>query len=66
MICSGKSSYDFFFNYLLPLELSRDTKLMIHRSIFRVRPTIMYGSESWVDWGYLMRDLEVANMNEYE
>ena len=42
-------------------ELSCDTKLTIHRSIFR--PTIMYGSESWTDSGYLMHDLEVADMN---
>ena len=31
------------------------------RSIFR--PTILYGSESWVDCGYLVHDLEVADMN---
>ena len=42
-------------------ELSADTKLSIHRSIFR--PTILYGSESWVDCGYLVHDLEVADMN---
>lgn len=42
-------------------ELSNDTKLTIHRSIFR--PTILYGSESWVDCGYLVHDLEVADMN---
>src|ERR1700743_2767006 len=43
-------------------ELSADTKLSIHRLIFR--PTILYGSEgSWVDYGYLIHDLEVADMN---
>ena len=42
-------------------EFSRDTKLTIHRSIFR--STILYGSESWVDCGYLVHDLEVADMN---
>src|SRR6201991_3692264 len=41
-------------------ELSADTKLPIHRSIFR--PTILYGSESWVDCGYLVHDLEVSDM----
>lgn len=41
-------------------ELSSDTKLAIHRAIYR--PTIMYGSESWVDCGYLVHDLEVADM----
>src|ERR1700744_4306173 len=42
-------------------ELSADTKLSIHRSIFR--PTILYGTESWVDCGYLVHDLKVADMN---
>ena len=42
-------------------ELSSDTKLAIHKSIFR--PTILYGSESWVDCGYLVHDLEVSDMN---
>ena len=42
-------------------ELSSDTKLAIHRSIFRL--TILYGSESWVDCGYLVHDLEVSDMN---
>ena len=42
-------------------ELSSDTKLAIHRSIFR--PTILYGSVSWVDCGYLVHDLEVSEMN---
>lgn len=32
--------------------LSKDTKLMINRSIYR--PTVMYGSESWVDSGDLV------------
>ena len=41
-------------------ELSSDTKLAIHGSIFR--PTILYGSESWVDCGYLVHDLEVSDM----
>lgn len=41
-------------------ELSKETKLMIHRSIFR--PTIMYGSESWVDSNNLIHELEVADM----
>src|SRR6201995_2497319 len=41
-------------------ELSSDTKLAIHRSIFR--PTIVYGSESWVDCEYLVHDLEVSDM----
>jgi hypothetical protein len=41
-------------------ELSSGTKLAIHRSIFR--PTILYGSESWVDCGYLVHDLEVSDM----
>lgn len=41
-------------------ELSSNTKLTIHQSIFR--PTIMYGSESWVDSGYLVHNLEVADM----
>lgn len=41
-------------------ELSKDTKLMIHRSIYR--PAIMYGSESWIDSGNLVHDLEVADM----
>jgi len=41
-------------------ELSSDTKLAIHRSIFR--PTVLYGSESWVDCGYLVHDLEVSDM----
>lgn len=41
-------------------ELSRDTKLMIHQSIFR--PTILYGSESWVDSQNLIIGLEVADM----
>src|ERR1700761_8366549 len=44
-------------------ELSADTKLSIHRSIFR--PTILYGSESWEDCGYLVHDLEVADMNVF-
>ena len=26
-------------------------------------PTILYGSESWVDCGYLVRDLELSDMN---
>ena len=38
-----------------------DTKLAIHKSIFR--PTILYGSVSWVDCGYLVHDLEVSEMN---
>src|SRR6202000_2297969 len=42
-------------------ELSADTKLSIHRSIFR--PTILYGSESWVDCGYLVHELEVSDIN---
>lgn len=42
-------------------EVSKETKLLIHNAIFR--PTIMYGSESWVDSGYLIQDLEVADMN---
>lgn len=42
-------------------ELSSETKLVIHQSIFR--PTVLYGSESWVDCGYLIHDLEVADMN---
>ena len=42
-------------------EVSKETKLLIHKAIFR--PTIMYGSESWVDSGYLIHDLEVADMN---
>ena len=41
-------------------ELSSDTKLAIHSSIFR--PTILYGSESWVDCEYLVHDLEVSDM----
>ena len=41
-------------------ELSSDTKLAIHRSIYR--PTVLYGSESWVDCGYLVHDLEVSDM----
>lgn len=40
-------------------ELSRRTKLAIRRSIFR--PTVLYGSESWIDCGYLIHDLEVAD-----
>ena len=42
-------------------ELSSDTKLAIHKSIFRT--TILYVSESWVDRGYLVHDLEVSDMN---
>ena len=42
-------------------ELSCDTKLPIHKSIFR--PTILYGSESWVNCGYLVHVFEVSNMN---
>lgn len=42
--------------------LSCDTKLIIHRSIVRTT-NFMYGSESWVNCGYVMHDLEVANMN---
>src|SRR5687768_14698017 len=41
-------------------KLSSGTKLAIHRSIYR--STVLYGSESWVDSGYLVRDLEVSNM----
>lgn len=41
-------------------ELSSGTKLAIHRAIYR--PTILYGSESWVDSGYLVHDLEVSDM----
>lgn len=41
-------------------KLSKETKMMIHRSIFR--PTLTYGSESWVDSGNLLHDLEVAAM----
>ena len=41
-------------------ELSTDTKLAIHRAIYR--PTIMYGSESWVDCGYMVHNLEVSDM----
>ena len=41
-------------------ELSTETKLLIHNSIYR--PTIMYGSESWVDSANLIHDLEVADM----
>src|SRR6202012_792074 len=44
-------------------ELSADTKLSIHSSIFR--PTILYGSESWEDCGYLVHDLEIADMNVF-
>ena len=44
-------------------ELSCDTKLAIHKSIFR--PTISYGSESRVDCGYLVHDLEVSDMNVF-
>lgn len=44
-------------------DLSCDTKLTIHRLIFR--PTILYayGRESWVDSGYLVYDLKMADMN---
>ena len=42
-------------------ELSCGTNLAIHKSIFR--PTIVYGSESWVDCGYPVHDLEVSDMN---
>ena len=42
-------------------ELSCDRKLAIHKSIFR--PTILYSSDSWVDCGYLVHDLEVSDMN---
>ena len=41
-------------------ELSSDTKLTIHRSMYR--PTVLYGSESWVDRRYLVHDLEVSDM----
>ena len=41
-------------------ELSEQTKLMIHGSIFR--PTILYGSESWVDSQNLVHGLEVSDM----
>src|SRR3978361_913526 len=41
-------------------ELSESTKLMIHWSIFR--PTILYGSESWVCSRNLIHDLEGADM----
>src|ERR1700744_6519578 len=42
-------------------ELSSDTKLAIHKSIFR--PTMLFGSESWVDCEYLVHNLEVSDMN---
>jgi len=42
-------------------EVSKGTKLLIHKAIFRT--TVLYGSESWVDSGYLVYDLEVADMN---
>lgn len=42
-------------------EVSKETKLLIHKAIFR--PTLMYGSESWVDSGNIFQDLEVADMN---
>ncbi|XP_031634412.1 uncharacterized protein LOC116347821, partial [Contarinia nasturtii] len=41
-------------------ELSNEAKLLIHQSIFR--PTILYGSESWVDSQNLIHGLEVADM----
>jgi len=41
-------------------ELSSETKLAIHRPIFQ--PTILYGSEGWVDCGYLVHDLDVSDM----
>ncbi|XP_031639874.1 uncharacterized protein LOC116351868, partial [Contarinia nasturtii] len=41
-------------------ELSKETKLLIHQSIFR--PTILYGSESWVDSQNLIHGLELADM----
>lgn len=41
-------------------ELSKETKMMIHGSIFR--PTVLYGSESWVDSNNLIHGLEVADM----
>ena len=41
-------------------EVSTKTKLSVHRSIFR--PTLLYGSESWVDTGYLINKVEVTDM----
>ncbi|XP_067001635.2 LINE-1 retrotransposable element ORF2 protein isoform X1 [Anabrus simplex] len=41
-------------------EVSSQTKLSLHRSVFR--PTLLYGSESWVDSGYLIHKLEVTDM----
>ena len=41
-------------------EVSSRTKLSLHRSVFR--PTLLYGSESWVDTGYLIHKLEGTDM----
>ena len=41
-------------------EVSSRTKLSLHRSVFR--PTLLYGSESWLDTGYLIHKLEVTDM----
>ena len=41
-------------------EVSVKTKLSVHRAVFR--PTLMYGSESWIDNGNLVDKMEVADM----
>ena len=41
-------------------ELKKETKVKISKAIFR--PTLMYGSESWVDSGNLIHKLEVVDM----
>ena len=41
-------------------EVSKGTKLKIHRAI--VRPILMYGSESWTDTGTTIHKIEVADM----
>ena len=41
-------------------EVSRQTKLSIYKAVYR--PTILFGSESWVDSGSLVHNLEVADM----
>ena len=41
-------------------EVSSKTKLSVHRAVFR--PTLMYGSESWIDNGNFISKMEVADM----
>lgn len=40
--------------------LNKETKLMIHSSIFR--PNITHGNESWVDSKSLIHESEIADM----